>query len=78
MEQSVLRRGVGSRGPPKGHWWGPGGNAPAGFQGAEPPEAAGFSGFFKTPKRLSSHSFSFIFKTNFSAKSFDIVRYKMI
>ena len=32
----------------------------------------------KTPKCLSSHSFSFISKTSFSAKSFDIVRYKMM
>ena len=65
--------------------WGPGARsrAPGGVQGQRPGggpggRAPGSSWVFKTPKRLSSHSFSFIFKTSFSAKSFDIVRYKMI
>ena len=53
------------------------GNGPAGSRGQSPRKLLVFQGF-KTPKRLSSHSFSFIFKTSFTAKSFDIVRYKMI
>ena len=66
--------------------WGPGAlsRAPGGVQGQRPGGGPGGRGpgsswvfrVFKTPKRLSSHSFSFIFNTSFSAKSFDIVRYK--
>ena len=61
--------GVGSRDPLKGPWWGPGGRTP---------RSSWIVRVFQTPKRLSSHSFSVIFKTSFSAKSFDILRYKMI
>ena len=69
--------GVGSRGPLKG----PGGvqgQSPGGGPGGRAPGSSWVFRVSETPKRLSSHSFSFIFKTSFSAKSFDIVRYKMI
>ena len=74
--------------------WGPGarlrtpvgsrGNALAGVQGTEPPEAPGFSGFLR-PKNASPRTvFLSFFKTSFAVKSVDIVaysrplRYKMI
>ena len=40
--ESGASNGVGSRGPLKGPWRGPGAEAPAGVQGAAPPEALGF------------------------------------
>ena len=68
--------------------WSPGARsrAPGGVQGQRPGGGAGGRApgsswvfrVFQTPKRLSSHSFSFILKTSFSAKSFDVLRYKMI
>ena len=70
------RRGV--QGPAQGPLVGSRGNAPARGPGGRAPESSWFFRVFKTPKSLSSHSFPFIFKTSFSAKSFDIVQYKMI
>ena len=68
--------------------WGPGAGsrAPGGVQGQRPgggpggraPGSSWVFRVFQTPKRLSSHSFSFILKTSFSAKSFDILRYKIV
>ena len=61
--------------------WGPGArrsNAPSGVQGAEPPEAPGFSGFLRPQNASPRIVFLSFFKASVSAKSFDIVRYKMI
>ena len=65
-------------GPTQGPLVGSRGNAPAGVQGAEPPEAPGFSGFLRPQNASPLIVFLSFLRQIFSAKSFDIVRYKII